>query len=677
LGWYDGSPDSRSVNALSIGRIEWNVFSAIKRSVGKEPFLRIFLPKSTDSVTITDKAGTEVVLVGIKSRLKNHRIFSRYIVMKKFFMIMGVKPIHILLPVFLSFIAAFFDGISLGLLVPLVKGVVSNSFDFIKDVAGLKYIVKLFPQIFFDIYSPNKNAFLFLIGLVFLFVVLKNVFDYINNTLSAYWHGRFCRNIYLYVFERFLTFGKMFFDRTSQGYLLMVMNYSDYMLVVLRTFENFTNKIFTLAVYFTVMLMISWKLTIITLIIFPILHYLLKVAISQLYGIAQLKNASSMALQRNVFNILSCIPLVKAYSKENEMKASFRDMNEELRKLNLRSKKVEGLIVPIQDIVVTLALLLMLAIVALLFAKGKPAEISVFVVFFYAAKRALPMFNILNTTKAEFALAKPPLKELYKIFDDKDKFFVQDGAEVFKGLQNGIELKNLNFSYMKNRQILNNVNLYIERGKVTALVGPSGAGKTTIINLIVRFYDCAPGSILVDNSDIRNFSLKSLREHMALISQEALLLNDTLRNNIIFGLNRTVKDDELIDVSKKARLHDFISQLSDGFDTEVGDRGVKLSGGEKQRIAIARALLKRSEILILDEATSSLDTKTEHLIQAAIDEAVKGRTAIVIAHRLSTVKHADKIIVIENGRIAEQGSLDELLKKEGSFYEYWEAQKFY
>ncbi|MDD5174458.1 MAG: ABC transporter ATP-binding protein [Candidatus Omnitrophota bacterium] len=615
--------------------------------------------------------------MSIISRLKRHKAYSNYVIMSKFFGIMGVKPIHIILPVFLSFIAASFDGISLGLLVPLVKGVVSNNFYFIKEAAGLKYIVKFFPGVLLNTDSPNKNAFLFLIGLVLLFVVLKNALNYITSVLSAYWHGRFGRNIYLYVFERFLTFGKMFFDRTSEGYLIMIMNYSEYTMKVLRTFENSVNQIFTLAIYFTVMLMISWKLTIVTLIVFPILHYLLKAIVSRLYSIAQLTNASMIALQRNVFNILSCIPLVKVYSKEDEMKANFRNINEELRKLNLRSDKVGDLINPIQEIVVTLALLFMLAIVALLFAEGKPAEISVFVVFFYAAKRALPMFNIFNIIKTDFAQAKPPLRELYKVFDDTDKFVVAQGPETFKELQSGIELKGLNFSYVKGRRVLNDVNLYMEKGKVTALVGPSGAGKTTIVNLIVRFYDCPPGSIMVDNIDIRNFTLKSLRREMALVSQEALLLNDTLRNNITFGLDRKITDEELIDVSKKARLYDFILQLPAGFDTEVGDRGVKLSGGEKQRVAIARALLKKSEILILDEATSSLDTKTEQLIQAAIDEAIKGKTTIVIAHRLSTVKHADKIIVIEDGRIAEQGSLNELLKKEGRFYRYWEDQKFF
>jgi subfamily B ATP-binding cassette protein MsbA len=613
----------------------------------------------------------------IKAKLKNHRAYSRYTIMKKFFKIMGVKPIHIILPVALSFVAVSFDGISLGLLVPLVKGVVSNSFDFIKDAAGLKHIVMLFPRIFSGTSTPNKNAFLFLIGLIFLFIVLKNMLNYATNVLSAYWHGRFQRNIYKFVFERFLTFGKLFFDRTNQGYLIMVMNYSDYVMNILRLFEDSVNQFFTLIVYFTVMLMISWKLTIFTIFVFPLLNYSLKVIVMWINRIAVLVNKSRIELHRNVFNILSCIPLVKAYSKEDETKAKYNSINEELRRLDLATAKMQFLINPIQEIIVTLTLLIMVSVVALLFAKGKPAEMSIFIVFFYAARRSLPMFNIFNNIKAGFAQAKPPLKELSKVFEDTDKFFVIAGPKEFEGLREGIEFNHLNFGYVKDNPVLKDLSLYIEKGKITALVGPSGAGKTTIISMIMRFYDCLPDSMLVDSSDIRNYTLKSLRKHMALVSQEVLLLNDTLRNNIVFGLDRKVSDEELIDISKKARLYDFIKNAPNGFDTEVGDRGVRLSGGEKQRVAMARALLKKSEILILDEATSSLDTNTEKLIQEAIDEAVKNRTAIVIAHRLSTIRNADKIIVIEDGRLIEQGPLDELLAKKGKFYEYWEAQKFY
>jgi len=191
----------------------------------------------------------------------------------------------------------------------------------------------------------------------------------------------------------------------------------------------------------------------------------------------------------------------------------------------------------------------------------------------------------------------------------------------------------------------------------------------------MRYYDCPPGTIILDDKDIRDFSLPSLLDHIALVSQETFLFNESLRYNITYGLAE-VSEEQLQDTVERARLSEFVQSLPKGLDTLIGDRGVQLSGGEKQRVSIARALLKGAEILILDEATSSLDTKTEKLIQEAIDEAVRGRTTIVIAHRLSTIQHADHIVVIEQGRCLEQGALEELLAKKGTFYELWEEQKF-
>ena len=209
-----------------------------------------------------------------------------------------------------------------------------------------------------------------------------------------------------------------------------------------------------------------------------------------------------------------------------------------------------------------------------------------------------------------------------------------------------------------------------------AIVGPTGSGKTTLISLLLRFYDCPSSSILVDGVDIKEFNIKSLRNHIAFVNQDVMLFNDTLRNNIIYGFREEISDDVLLEVIRKARLDDLLNKLPDGLDTLIGDKGVKLSGGEKQRVAIARVLIRKSEILILDEATSSLDSKTEAFVHEAIDEAVKGKTSIVIAHRLSTIKNADKIVVLEDGKIVEHGSLNALLKKKARFYSYWAAQKF-
>lgn len=313
---------------------------------------------------------------------------------------------------------------------------------------------------------------------------------------------------------------------------------------------------------------------------------------------------------------------------------------------------------------------------AVIVVKGRKTDIAPFLIYFYIIRRASYQFAPLNQFRASVASIRGYLSEIFKMLDDKDKFFVVGGQREFTGLKRSIEFRNLNFSYINGVEVLRDLNLFIEKDKTTAIVGPTGAGKSTLVSLILRFYDCPPSSVFIDGVDIREFTLESLMKRMAFVGQEALLFNDSIKNNIEYGLDK-VADEELEDVVKKARLYDFIMKLPQKYDTLIGDRGVKLSGGEKQRLSIARVLLKKAEILILDEATSSLDTTTEKLMQEAIEETVKGRTTIVIAHRLSTIKNADKIVVIENGRLMEQGSLNELLEKKGKFYQYWQEQKFY
>jgi len=282
---------------------------------------------------------------------------------------------------------------------------------------------------------------------------------------------------------------------------------------------------------------------------------------------------------------------------------------------------------------------------------------------------------IINGHRAHLAIESGRILAVNDILENTDKYFVTDGTKEFKLFERKIEFRKLNFSYGGGRNILKNIDTTIEKGKMTAVVGPTGSGKTTLINLVLRFYDCPSGTIFVDGEDIRNFTIKSLMSHIAVVSQDALLFNDTFRSNISYGFDGC-SDAMLFDVLKKARLYDLVKSLPRGLDTYIGDKGVRLSGGEKQRIAIARALFKRCEILIFDEASSSLDTKTERLIQEAIDEAVKDKTAIVIAHRLSTIKNADKIIIMNDGVVVEEGTLRDLLQKKGKFFEYWQDQKF-
>ena len=263
---------------------------------------------------------------------------------------------------------------------------------------------------------------------------------------------------------------------------------------------------------------------------------------------------------------------------------------------------------------------------------------------------------------------------VFNLLDQKSLINETKDSFDLKIEQGSIELKNVTLSYIGQKgSALNNISLSIPSGQITALVGPSGAGKTSILNLIPRFYDPNNGELLIDNQDIKNTTIKSLRSKIALVSQEPILFDDTVRENICYG-KKSASEDEIISAAKSAAAHEFISELPDGYDTIIGEKGFSLSGGQKQRISIARAFLKNAPILLLDEATSSLDTESEHLVQEAINSLMENRTTLVIAHRLSTIINSKKIIVLENGAVKETGTHDELIKSEGIYRKLYDRK---
>ena len=247
-------------------------------------------------------------------------------------------------------------------------------------------------------------------------------------------------------------------------------------------------------------------------------------------------------------------------------------------------------------------------------------------------------------------------------------------GRVLEGLDDRIEFEGVSFSYDTGDEVLHGIDLAVSRGEVVAIVGPSGAGKSTLLDLLARFYDPTGGRVTVDGTDLREVDLPSLRRLLGIVTQETILFNDTVRNNIAYGLAGAAEQ-EVMDAARAANAHDFISAMPEGYDTEIGERGVMLSGGERQRIAIARAILKNPPILILDEATSSLDTESERLVQEAIERLLRGRTVLVIAHRLSTVRNADRIVVLDRGALKETGTHEDLMSL-GGLYRYLYDMQF-
>ena len=368
--------------------------------------------------------------------------------------------------------------------------------------------------------------------------------------------------------------------------------------------------------------------------------------------------------------------IVKAFSMESWEIARFRSAAQRLFKANLRSVAAAAISSPLMDIfgAIAIALLLLLGRQKISHGAFTLGAFGAFIAAVFSLYNPVRKFALFNNN---FQQALGSSSEIFKFMDTEDDVREKPGAKPLPAFSGSIRFENVCFSYQANgdeaREILRDINLEVNAGEVLAVVGSSGAGKSTLVHLIPRFFDVTVGRLLIDGRDLRDTTLGSLRSQVGIVTQETVLFNDTLRNNIAYG-QPGILQKEVESAARAALAHDFIMDLPSGYETVIGERGVRLSGGERQRIAIARALLKNAPILILDEATSALDSESEALVQSALHNLMTGRTVLVIAHRLSTVRRADRIVVLENGTIADMGTHEELMKKLGTYRRLYELQ---
>lgn len=604
----------------------------------------------------------------------NFRLFRNVRDVLSFLKKFHINPAYFIIAGFLSLISSVFEGLNAGLLMVLLKGIMLSDFKFITKTPIICNLYALFP-------AQSRYTTLYLLATLtsalIISVITKNIFAYNSATIINYQVRQLSHNMRISIFDRYLSMGKLYFDKSNPGHLHNVlMGFTQRIAAQLQFLYQFIGNAFNLFVYFIVMLLISWKLAVITLIFFPVLSFLLNILLARIKKISTSSVEHEKHLAHIVANTLSCIPLIKFYSQEHRESARFSETSSVLQNLEFSIDKKRFTAQPIQEIYLLIGVTFLSIIVGYKIALNKTADMAGFLIFFYMLKKCSFSYSMVNFAVSNIAMIGGVIKEVRSVFDDKDKYFVVGGSKEFPGLKRNITFKDLTFSYSQDVKALNHVNLIVNKGKMTAIVGPTGSGKTTLINLLLRFYDCPPSSIFIDDVDILDYSINSVSAEMAIVSQDTWLFDDTVKNNILYGFKEAIGNELIFDVLRKSRLSDFILKLPSGINTYVGDRGVKISGGEKQRIAIARAILRKPEILLLDEATSSLDTKTEKLIQEAIEEVTAGKTTIVIAHRLSTIKNADKIVVMDNGTIVEEGSLAELLTNKSVFRRYWEDQMF-
>jgi subfamily B ATP-binding cassette protein MsbA len=597
--------------------------------------------------------------------------FFREIPVAEAVRVVQMKRLHVAVCVGLSAIAAVLDGLMLLMLIPISQGAAAHNFDFVWNWPGLRMLSNHVPLAL----HSYRGTFLFLALLAFLLGLGKSIAYYGMNLSVGRLYGKYSAKLSNFIFRRYLSFGQDYFDAHGTGKMAALIDYNHDLLNLFQALLRLASEALVVMVCVIVMAAVSWRLTLIVFLVFPLLYMIRRWIAKRTAGRVRESQANTLRLAAKSYEVLRSIPLYRSFVKEDEAARAHAAIAEQIRKADFHVFAYEGILPRAQE-VTTLVAMLFILVLGFAADPGRATPIVSLFVFFFIARLVLPRLGVFHEVELQFEHMMPKMREFFDIFNDKGKFILHNGTQVFRGLADSIRFNGLTFAYPNRPAVLHNLNLIIPKGRMTALVGPSGAGKTTLASLLLRYRDVPPRTVLLDGVDIRSFTSESLRKNMALVSQDVILLNDTLRNNLIFGVEEKIDESHLRQAVADACLEDLVETLPDGLETKLGPEGVALSGGQRQRIAIARALLKQAPVLILDEATSALDSETERLVQKATENATRGCTSLIIAHRFSTIQRADKVVVLESGEVSEEGTFRELLDRRGRFYEMWKAQVF-
>lgn len=506
-------------------------------------------------------------------------------------------------------------------------------------------------------------------------VLLSNLFIY----LAQYVMNRICytliRNIRLAVFEKFTSLHLAYFKGERKGDLLsrLTNDVQEIEFAVITVLKSLIREPVTIIIFFGALLYISVELTIFTLLFLPLSGAIIAEVSKRLRREGRERQDMLGHIVNIAEEVIGGIKVVKAFNAVGYMNKKFADYNEAYRQLTLSIENKRDLASPLSQVLGAIVVGGILLYGGKMVFGGDLAASS-FLAYIAFFTQILTPAKSISTAISTLQRAVAAMERVLQIIDVRPAVSSAPEAKPVQGLQHAIELHNVSFSYGE-RNVLQNINLRLEKGKSLALVGPSGGGKSTLADLLPRFYDPTEGYISIDGVDIRRFELTSLRNLFGIVTQEPILFNDTVFNNIAFGMPQASRE-EVERAARIANAHEFIIELENGYDTVVGDRGSRLSGGQRQRISIARAVMKNPPVLILDEATSALDSESEKAVQEALEKVMQGRATLIIAHRLSTVQNADEIAVLQNGRIVERGSHRQLIRQDGLYSKLTQLQTF-
>ena len=543
-------------------------------------------------------------------------------------------------------------------------------------VGALDGVVAMFLKPFMDNVMVEKQPkFSLLIPcLIVGFTIVQGILIYTSNYLNTWVAQKITIGVKRKLYAKLLSMDTAYFDTHNSGEILY--RYSTDAETastgLVDNIKQFLSKTFSSLALICVLIYNSWQLAAIAvgvLIVFvPILQYVRK-KLKEIVAQSVVNMSSTVTAYNETF---AGNRTIRSFTFEETFKNRFHDITDTTFTLAMKRVKRSNWSSPVMHVVMAFGVALVIGFGSSLIVNGKITSGN-FVAFVAALMMLYTPLKSVGNNYVAIQNSFFAIDRIFEILDLQPNIKDKPSAEELTEIRKGITFKNVSFGYIPGKKILQNINLEIPCGQTCALVGNSGGGKTTISALIPRLYEIQEGSITIDGKDIRDLSQNSLRKQIAMVFQDNFLFSGTIKENVLLG-NPNVSDEEIWEALKSACLYDFVKSLKDGLDTQIGERGILLSGGQKQRLAIARAFVKNAPIVILDEATSALDTKSEHVVQEALDNLMKNRTVIVIAHRLSTIQNADNIVVINDGKIVENGTHENLIKKDGAYASLYAMQ---